>query len=155
MRRMKKTAALLAIASIVGAGALAGCNDSKGADASTPAGASTVANTAVQNTTTTAAVTSAPALAARRKHLIASKRAARNLGLRILEVRARTVIPRDVLRDGAILNRRLSVNAVDTAAKPLSPAIAVREAVAHDKPIQTRRAQHHDGVKRPRASART
>ncbi len=48
MRRMKKTAALLAIASIVGAGALAGCNDSKGADASTPAGASTVANTAVQ-----------------------------------------------------------------------------------------------------------
>lgn len=65
MRKMKKTAALLAIASIVGTGALAGCSDSKGADASTPAGASTVANTAVQtdedgNTSTTAATT-APA----------------------------------------------------------------------------------------------
>ncbi len=64
MRKMKKTAALLAIASIVGTGALAGCSDSKGADASTPAGSSTVANTAVQtdsngNTSTSAGTTPA------------------------------------------------------------------------------------------------
>lgn len=60
MRKMKTTAALLAIMSIVGAGALAGCNDTKGAEASTPAGSETLANTAVQtdeqgNTSTTAA----------------------------------------------------------------------------------------------------
>lgn len=60
MHKMKKTAALLAILSVVGAGALAGCNDSKGAEASTPAGSETMANTAVQTDADGKTTTSAP-----------------------------------------------------------------------------------------------
>lgn len=63
MRTVKKSAALVAILSIVGVGALAGCSDTKGAEASTPAGASTAANTAVQTDkdgSTVAPATAAP-----------------------------------------------------------------------------------------------
>lgn len=50
MRSLKKTAALLAIASVLGAGALAGCSDSDSSEASTPSDATTAQNTAAQTT---------------------------------------------------------------------------------------------------------
>lgn len=60
VRKVKKTAALLAVACLVGTGAFAGCSDSDDGEAQTPAGSTTVANTALQ-TDSNGKTTSAPA----------------------------------------------------------------------------------------------
>lgn len=61
MRKIRKTAALLAIAAVVGSAALAGCSDSDSSEASTPADATTAANSALQTDSEGATVTAPPA----------------------------------------------------------------------------------------------
>jgi cytochrome c551 len=61
VRKIRKTAALLAIAAVVGSAALAGCSDSDSSEASTPAGATTAANSALQTDSEGATVTAPPA----------------------------------------------------------------------------------------------
>lgn len=60
MRKIRKTAALLAIAAVVGSAALAGCSDSDSSEASTPADATTSANSALQTDSEGATVTAPP-----------------------------------------------------------------------------------------------